>query len=163
VWTVAVEANGETTTKTWNLSDDPGVILVDVAGDGTISLTRQSDVGDAPTDACQPDGYTYESSDPAANVDPPVDLWLLDRGDASAELTVTVNDGDTRVFSRTYETSGGVDKIHRPDLLAKKTDYAVTVSARDGREVADTATVGEGVTQLVVRVTEAGDLTVSLA
>ena len=162
-WTVSVRANGETTTRTWDLTDDPGDVLVTVAGDGTISLARQADAGDGPTDACHTDGFTSESTDPAANVDPPVDLWLLDRGQQSTELTVTVSDGDTRVFSRSYETSSGVDKIHRLDLLAKQTDYTVTVSAEDGREVTKTVTVDEGTRQLTVRVTETGDLTVSLA
>lgn len=164
-WTVAVEEGGQPRTETWTLSEaPPGDALVDVAGDGTVSLSHRPDgVADDPLDACETDGYPYESSTPAENVDPPVDLWILDMAGDASRLTVMIEEGDTTVFQQEFETRTGKDKIRRSGLLAKKAAYTVEVTTQDGRQTTETVTVREGVDQLTVRVTEGGDLAVSLS
>ncbi|MFB6154593.1 MAG: hypothetical protein ABEJ22_01780 [Haloferacaceae archaeon] len=163
-WTVAVRAGEESHEQSWSVTGGPpGDLLVDVDGDGGVSLERRPDGADG-TDlgACETAAYPYESSDPAENLDDPVDLWVLDHADGEHHLTVTIRDGDTEVFSGEFATRAGYDKVRRAGLLAKKTTYAVEVTTDAGATATRSVTVREGAGTLEVRVTESGDLAVSL-
>jgi len=163
-WTVAVHIGGETITRSWSLTDGPpGDVLIDVAGDGTVSLSHQATGVDGTSrDTCETNGYPYESSSPTENLDHPVDLWVLDRSDGEHHLTVTIRDNDTEVFSGEFDMRAGYDKVQRAGLLAKKTTYSVEVTTDGGTTVTESVTVREGVKKLTVRVTESGKLTMSL-
>lgn len=163
-WTVATHVSGETTTRSWSLTDGPpGDVLIDVAGDGTVSLTHQATgVDEMALDSCETNGYPYESPSPAENLDNPVDLWILDRSEAEHHLTVTIHDNEDQVYSGEFDTRAGYDKAQRAGLLAKKTTYTVEVTTDDGATVTESVTVREGMKKLTVRVTESGELTVSL-
>lgn len=164
-WTVTVRASGETIEQSWSLTDaPPGDVLLDVAGDGTISLSRRPDGVDAsPLDTCETNGFPYESPNPSENLDHPVDLWVLDHADGEHHLTVTIREGDVEVYNGEFDTRAGYDKIQRAGLLAKMTTYTVRVSTATGQSVTETVTVREGVQQLAVRVAESGELSVSSA
>jgi hypothetical protein len=163
-WTVTVGFGSETTTWTWTLTDGtPGDVLVDVAGDGTLSLVhRPSGVVEGPPGACETNDYPYESSSPAENLADPVDLWVLDFSDGEHHLAVSIRDGDVDVFDDEFETRTGYDKARRAGLLAKKTTYTVAVQLDEGTTVTETVRVEDGTEKLVVRVSESGDLSISL-
>lgn len=164
-WRIAVRGGGKTVAQSWSLTDSPpGDLLVDVAGDGRVTLSQRSDgVDENSIDTCETNGYPYESSDSTENLDRPVDLWVLDRSDGGHHLTVTIRDGDTEAFSGEFATREGYDKAKRAGLLAKKTTYTVDVTTDDGRNVSESVTVREGVKKLTVRVTESGELAVSVS
>lgn len=163
-WTVAVRTGGETVEQSWSLTrETPGDVLVDVAGDGTVSLSHHANGVDAtdPT-ACETNSYPYESADATENLDHPVDLWILDQSDREHYLTVTIRDGDTEVFSDEFNTQAGYDKAQRAGLLAKKTTYTVVVTMDDEPTVSKSVTVREGVKKLEIRITESEEPTISL-
>lgn len=162
-WTVAVRTDGETVERPWSLTGEmPGDVLVDVTGDGTVSLSHHATGVDA-TDpsACETNNHPYESSDSAKNLDHPVDLWILDHSGGEHHLTVTIRDGDTEVFSGEFDTQSGYDKARRAGLLAKKTIYTVDVTMDEMPTVSTAIPVREDVTKLEVRINESGELTVS--
>lgn len=163
-WTVTVRQGEHTTTRSWSLTDvTPGDVLVDVAGDGTVSLSRHPDgVDQIDPGSCETGDYPYESASPEENLDEPVALWVLDRSDGAHRLTVTIRDGDTEVFSDEFDTLEGYDKFKRAGLLAKKTTYTVAVTMDGGSTVSETVAIQEGAEKLVVRVSEAGTVTVSV-
>lgn len=163
-WTVTVRASGEPIEQSWSLTDaPPGEMLLDVAGNGTISLTHRPDGVDASAlDTCETNGFPYESPIPSENLDRSVDLWVLDHADGEHHLTVTVREGDVEVYNGEFDTRAGYDKIQRAGLLAKMTTYTVRVSTAAGHSVSETVTVREGVKQLAVRVAGSGALSVSL-
>jgi hypothetical protein len=161
-WTVAVRRSDEPVVRTFSLSEGgPGDLLVDVAGDGSVSIAHRPDGFDgSDPEACETNGRPYESSDPDENLDHPVDLWVLDRSDGAHHLAVSIGDGGTEVFSDTFDTREGYDKANRPGLLAKKATYDVAVTLDDEPTMTASVTVEEGVQKLVVRVTEAGKVDV---
>lgn len=163
-WTVSARSGDRTVSETVPLTDaPPGDVLVEAGGDGSVSIERRPEgVESGATDRCETDGGPYESPDPGENVADPVDLWVLDRSPEARELTVGIRDGDREVFSETFDTSAGDDKAHRADLLAKRATYVVEVRAAAGASVTETVTVDDGVSKLTVRVTEAGELAVSV-
>lgn len=162
-WTVRVAVDDQQTIeRTWSLEDaPPGDVLVDVAGDGSISVEHRADgVGADDPDTCETSGYPYESSDPAENLADPVDLWAIDRSEGSRRLTVTVRDGSTDVWSGTFDLGEGYDKARRANLLAKKTTYEVAVEADDGDSVSESVTIDADSEKIVARVAEDGSLRV---
>lgn len=162
-WRVVADRGEETTESAWSVPEGPpGDLLVDVAGDGSMTLSRVPDGVDGVSDACETDGRPYESSDPEENLADPVDLWVLDRAGDGSVLSVTIRDGDTAVWSGEFDTEEGYDKAQQIGLLAKKTTYEVEVAADDGKAVAESVTVTDGVEELVVRVTEGGELVVGV-
>jgi hypothetical protein len=164
-WTVAVRRGEDTTARSWALTDgSAGDVSVDVAGDGTVSLSHHPEtVHETALDTCEPEEFPYESSSPAENLDRPIDLWVLDDSDGAHRLTVTVRDDDRVVFSGEFDTRDGDDKVRRPGLLAKMTTYTVDVSMDGETTVSEGATVREGAKQLVVSVTESDRVRISLA
>lgn len=162
-WTVAVRTGGDPVEQSWSLTrGTPGDVLVDVADDGTVSLSHHANGVDA-TDpaACETTDYPYESADPAENLDRPVDLWILDQSDREHHLTVTIRDGDTEVFSDEFTTEAGDDKAQRAGLLAKKTTYTVLVTMDDEPTVSTSVPVREGVKKLEIRISESEELSIS--
>jgi hypothetical protein len=163
-WTVAVRSDSETVEQSWSLTGErPGNVLVDVAGDDTVSLSHHVNGVDTtdPT-ACETNDYPYESTDPTKNLADPVDLWILDQSDRKHRLTVTIRDGDTEVFSDEFDTRAGYDKAQRAGLLAKKTTYTVVAAMDNETTVSKSVSVREGVKKLEVRITEEEELMVSL-
>ncbi|MEF8756637.1 MAG: hypothetical protein V5A33_00210 [Halobacteriales archaeon] len=162
-WRVVADRGDETGESVWSLPEGPpGDLLVDVAGDGSLTLSRVPEgVTDAP-DACETDGLPYESSNPEENLADPVDLWVVDRAEDGSVLSVTVRDGDAVVWSGEFDTREGYDKARRTGLLAKKTTYEVEVTADDGRAATRSVMVTDGVGKLLVRVTESGELAVDV-
>lgn len=163
-WTVTARIDTETTTRSWSLTGGaPGDVLVDVAGDGTVSLSHHATgVNETALGTCERNDYPYESSNPAENLDHPVDLWVLDHSDGEHRLAVTIRDDDTEVFRGEFDTREGYDKAKRAGLLAKKTAYTVDVTIDGGTTVTESVTVRDGAEKLAVRVTESGESTVSL-
>lgn len=163
-WTVTVRTGSRTIEHTWSLADDPpGDVLLDVTGEGTVSMTHEpSGVDRQRFDTCQTNGYPYESPTPSENLVHPIDLLVLDHAEGEHHLTVRIRDGDTDVFSGDFDTRSGYDKIRRAGLLAKKTAYTVDVTTGDGAAITETVTVRDGVKKLAVRIPESGELTVSI-
>lgn len=164
-WTVAVRAGSETTRRSWSLTGDTsGDVLVDVTGDGTVTLSHHATgVDETGLDSCETNDYPYESSNPAKNLDQPVNLWVLDQSGGKHHLTVTIRDGDAVVFSGGFDTRKGYDKAKRAGLLAKKTTYTVKVTLDNETSVSELVTVQEGMKKLEVRVTESEEVEVSLS
>jgi hypothetical protein len=151
-------------TKSWSLgSDAPGDVLGSVAGDGSLGLAYHPDgVSGAEPSACETDGYPYESTDPSENVADPVDLWLVSRDDDERTLDVTIVDQatGTEVYSETHVLAAGKDKQQRPDLVAKRGSYAVTVTPEAGDPVETTLEVADDVGKFTVHVDTDGTITV---
>lgn len=163
-WTVAVKLGSETRSRSWSLTGEtPGDVLIDVTGDGAVTLSHQaSGVDETSLDSCETTDYPYESSEPAQNLDRPVDLLVLDQSADNHHLTVQIRDGDTDVYSGEFDTREGYDKAKRAGLLAKKTTYTVDVTLDNEPTVSESVTLQEGVKKLEVRVTESGGVEVSL-
>lgn len=161
-WIVTVDHNNTTITQSWSFTDTaPGDVLLDVDGSGDVSLEHRPSGVDSVSYVCETTEFPYESSNPNENLDTPVDLWVVDQSEDAHTLTVTIHDGDTMVFSDEFELQSGYDKARRAGLLAKKTAYTVDVTLDGTTSVSESVTVQERMSKLTIRVTEAGELTVT--
>lgn len=162
-YALAASTESTETATTSNVSittDDPRHVLIDVDGAGKLTISRMDGVPEESRIQCEPEQRPYESSDPSQNIADPVDLWVVSQDAEPRTLTATISDGDTRVFSQTFELSGGYDKAREADLLAKKTTYTLTVEPESGGTLETTFTVAESLSKVTIYVNASGEISV---
>lgn len=150
--------NDVTASVTFN-SDGPAGALVEVDGSADLAVSELSSIPKERRIDCETRQRPYESDNPAENVDNPVDLWVLSRDTDAGTLEVTISDGETTVFERTFELRSGYDKAREANLLAKKGTYALTAASETGERVETTFEVTSS-SKVTLSVAESGKITV---
>jgi hypothetical protein len=151
----------KTTLSTETGADDPQGVLVDVSGDGTLSVETRpvKDLPDRASGECEAASLPYESSDPSENVDRAARLQWRNRSAADRELELLVRDGDRTVVSRDVALAAG-GKGRTEALVAKRGVYDTRL-ALDGTERRVDWQVDEAGDDLQVLVEADGSLTVA--
>lgn len=135
-------------------------VLVDIDAAGTPTVTAVDGSPQERQTDCETSDRPYESSNPAENVDEPVDLWVVKQSADPQTLTVTITEKDTQVFQQAFELGEGKAKTRETDVLAKKAVYAVRVTSDTGVTATTEFEVTESVSKLTVHVGESGELSV---
>lgn len=155
----ATSENDTTASVTFD-SDGPAGALVEIGGSAGLSVSECTSVPEERRIDCETGQRPYESSDPAENIDDPVNLWVVSHDPEARTLEVTIRDGETTAFEQTFELQGGKDKARKAGIIAKKGTYALTVALETGEPVETTVEVTESSSKVTVFVEESGAITV---
>lgn len=155
------DASAETTLATATGADDPKGVLVDISGDGTLSVETRpvEDLPDRARGECEAASLPYESSDPSENVAEPARLEWVNRSGADRQLDLAVHDGDRTVVERDVALAAG-GKGQTEALVAKRGVYDTRLLL-DGREERVDWQVDESGDDLQVMVEADGSLAVA--
>lgn len=135
-----------------------GIITIDASG--TLNVSAVAEPPQTGQTECESGDLPYESSDPAENVDDPVDLWVVKQRATPVTLTVTIGESGQQVFERTFELGKGKAKKRVTDLLAKKAVYSVQAESKAGDRATTEFEVDGSVTKLTVHVGDDGEMSV---
>jgi hypothetical protein len=160
--TAARETIVDGTVSTTAGADEPVGVLVDVSGEGSVSVEGRP-VADLPASIdgdCEASSLPYESSDPSKNVAEPARLEWVNRSDADRTVRLVVREEDHEVVDRDVAMPAG-GKGRTEALIAKRGVYDTSLTPDEGTGRRVDWQMDESGDDLQVMVEADGSLTVA--